>query len=165
MSRMKVFGFSVIRLIDEPGRIESGEILFVGRDLMKLSEQEMNRVRGKDISMVSITGQFTTEEAHDLAVVLRAGSLPAPVNILEERTVGPSLGQESIDKGFMAACIGGVMVVLFMILYYRRAGVIAALCVLLYLCILCGFDEFKKSVLTRHYLSSKLYTVISTLSR
>jgi preprotein translocase subunit SecD len=79
----------------------------------------------------SITGQFTTEEAHDLAVVLRAGSLPAPVNILEERTVGPSLGQESIDKGFMAACIGGILVVLFMILYYRRAGMIAAFAIVL----------------------------------
>jgi preprotein translocase subunit SecD len=74
----------------------------------------------------SITGQFTTEEAHDLAVVLRAGSLPAPVNILEERSVGPSLGQESIDKGMMAALIGGLMVVVFMSIYYRRAGLIAA---------------------------------------
>jgi len=74
----------------------------------------------------SITGQFTTEESHDLAVVLRAGSLPAPVNILEERTVGPSLGQESIDKGMMAAFIGGVAVVLFMSIYYRRAGLIAS---------------------------------------
>ncbi|MDO9082711.1 MAG: protein translocase subunit SecD, partial [Humidesulfovibrio sp.] len=74
----------------------------------------------------SITGQFTTEEAHDLAVVLRAGSLPAPVTILEERSVGPSLGQESIDKGFNAAMIGGLLVVLFMVFYYRRAGMIAA---------------------------------------
>ncbi len=74
----------------------------------------------------SITGQFTTEEAHDLAVVLRAGSLPAPVNILEERTVGPSLGQESIDKGMFAAFIGGIAVLAFMCIYYRRAGLIAA---------------------------------------
>lgn len=91
----------------------------------------------------SITGQFTTEEAHDLAVVLRAGSLPAPVNILEERTVGPSLGQESIDKGFIAACIGGVMVVLFMMLYYRRAGVIAAFAIVLdILLIMAGLAAF-----------------------
>lgn len=74
----------------------------------------------------SITGQFTTDEAHDLAVVLRAGSLPAPVNVLEERTVGPSLGQESIDKGMMAAMIGGAAIVLFMSIYYRRAGMIAS---------------------------------------
>lgn len=79
----------------------------------------------------SITGQFTTEEAHDLAVVLRAGSLPAPVTILEERSVGPSLGQESIDKGFNAAMIGGLLVVLFMAFYYRRAGMIAAFGIIL----------------------------------
>lgn len=79
----------------------------------------------------SITGQFTTEEAHDLAVVLRAGSLPAPVTVLEERTVGPSLGQESIDKGFLAALIGGVLVVLFTSIYYRRAGLIASFAIIL----------------------------------
>lgn len=77
----------------------------------------------------SITGQFTTEEAHDLAVVLRAGSLPAPVNILEERSVGPSLGQESIDKGMVAAAIGAAAVLLFMIVYYRRAGAVASFAV------------------------------------
>lgn len=74
----------------------------------------------------SITGHFTTEEAHDLAVVLRAGSLPAPVTPLEERSVGPSLGQESIDAGMLAALIGGLAVVLFMSVYYRKAGLIAA---------------------------------------
>ena len=79
----------------------------------------------------SITGQFTTEEAHDLAVVLRAGSLPAPVTVLEERTVGPSLGQESIDKGFLAALIGGVLVLLFISIYYRRAGLIASFAIIL----------------------------------
>ncbi len=77
----------------------------------------------------SITGQFTTEEAHDLAVVLRAGSLPAPVNILEERSVGPSLGQESIDKGVKAAMIGGIVVILFILVYYRRSGVVASFAV------------------------------------
>lgn len=79
----------------------------------------------------SITGQFTTDEAHDLAVVLRAGSLPAPVVILEERSVGPSLGQESIDKGVMAALIGGIAVLICTSLYYRRAGLIASLEVVL----------------------------------
>ncbi|MDQ7031516.1 MAG: protein translocase subunit SecD [Desulfonauticus sp.] len=73
----------------------------------------------------SITGHFTTEEAHDLAIVLRAGSLPAPVKILEERTVGPSLGQESIQKGIVSAIVGGGLVVLFMFVYYGIAGLIA----------------------------------------
>ncbi len=73
----------------------------------------------------SISGQFTDEEARDLAIVLRAGALPAPVNILEERTVGPSLGQESIDKGVMSALLGGALVLLFMVLYYGFAGIVA----------------------------------------
>jgi len=73
----------------------------------------------------SITGSFTPEEAQDLAIVLRAGSLPAPVKVLEERTVGPSLGQESIDSGMLAAVVGALAVIVIMPLYYSLAGVIA----------------------------------------
>ncbi len=72
-----------------------------------------------------ITGNFTTDEANDLAIALRAGALPAPVNILEERTVGPSLGSDSIHKGLISMCIGGVLVILFMVVYYKGAGLIA----------------------------------------
>ena len=73
----------------------------------------------------SITGSFTPSEAQDLAIVLRAGSLPAPVSVLEERTVGPSLGQESIDSGINAALVGAAAVVVFMAIYYGMSGVIA----------------------------------------
>lgn len=73
----------------------------------------------------SISGQFTPAQANDLSVVLRAGSLPAPVLVLEQRTVGPSLGQESIDMGVRAALIGGLAVVIFMVIYYGLSGVIA----------------------------------------
>lgn len=79
----------------------------------------------------SITGSFTMEEARDLAIVLRAGALPAPVTVLEERTVGPSLGQDSIRQGFIASMIGCICVVIFMIVYYRLAGVIADAALLL----------------------------------
>lgn len=72
-----------------------------------------------------ITGHFSTEEARDLAIALRAGALPAPVKILEERTVGPSLGTDSIRKGLISMCVGGILVVLFMIVYYRVSGLIA----------------------------------------
>ncbi len=72
-----------------------------------------------------ITGNFTTDEAHDLAIVLRAGALPAPVKILEERTVGPSLGSDSIRQGLMSMLVGGALVVLFMLIYYRMSGLIA----------------------------------------
>ncbi|MBQ9536684.1 MAG: protein translocase subunit SecD [Desulfovibrionaceae bacterium] len=73
----------------------------------------------------SISGSFTTAEAQDLAIVLRAGSLPAPVTVLEERTVGPSLGQESINSGVRASIVGAVLVLLFMAIYYGKSGIIA----------------------------------------
>lgn len=75
----------------------------------------------------SISGNFTTAEAQDLAIVLRAGSLPAPVTVLEERSVGPSLGQESIDSGIRAALVGAGLVILFMAFYYGLSGLIADL--------------------------------------
>jgi preprotein translocase subunit SecD len=78
-----------------------------------------------------ITGRFTTEEARDLAIVLRAGALPAPVNILEERSVGPSLGADSIRQGLLSMCIGGLLVVVFMVIYYKTAGLIADLALVL----------------------------------
>ena len=85
-----------------------------------------------------ITGNFTLEEAKDLAIVLRAGALPAPVNILEERTVGPSLGADSIRKGLISMCIGGILVVLFMIVYYKGSGVIADVALILNIILIAG---------------------------
>jgi preprotein translocase subunit SecD len=78
-----------------------------------------------------ITGRFTMEEANDLAIVLRAGSLPAPVKIIEERTVGPSLGKDSIEKGLKATIFGGLIVILFIAFYYKFAGIVADLALLL----------------------------------
>ena len=72
-----------------------------------------------------IEGNFTAEEAHDLAIVLRAGSLPAPVTIAEQRSVGPSLGADSIRMGVISVIVGGILVLVFMAVYYRAAGVIA----------------------------------------
>jgi preprotein translocase subunit SecD len=85
-----------------------------------------------------ITGSFTTEEARDLAIALRAGALPAPVNILEERTVGPSLGTDSIRKGLISMCVGGILVILFMIVYYRGAGLIADFALILNILLIAG---------------------------
>ena len=95
-----------------------------------------------------ITGSFTMDEAKDLAIVLRAGALPAPVNILEERTVGPSLGQDSIDKGLWSAVIGGILVALFMIVYYKFAGLIANIALILNMVILLGVLAAFKATLT-----------------
>jgi len=72
-----------------------------------------------------ISGSFTTQEARDLAIVLRAGALPAPVNVVEERSVGPSLGQDSIDQGLNSIVIGGILVLIFMAIYYRAFGFFA----------------------------------------
>jgi protein-export membrane protein SecD len=79
----------------------------------------------------SITGNFSEEEAQNLAIVLRSGALPAPVKIVEERTVGPSLGQDSINKGVRAGAIGAAAVVLFMLVYYRLSGVVAVMALVL----------------------------------
>jgi preprotein translocase subunit SecD len=73
----------------------------------------------------SITGSFTIQQARDLAIVLRAGALPAPVEIVEERTVGPSLGQDSIHQGITSFIVGGALVIIFMIAYYKGAGLLA----------------------------------------
>ncbi|MFH1984664.1 MAG: protein translocase subunit SecD [Pseudomonadota bacterium] len=85
-----------------------------------------------------ITGRFTTEEARDLAIVLRAGALPAPVTILEERTVGPSLGSDSIRTGLMSMVVGGLLVVLFMAVYYKGSGIIADFALIMNILLIAG---------------------------
>ena len=72
-----------------------------------------------------ITGNFNLNEARDLAIALRAGSLPAPVKIIEERTVGPTLGADSIRMGLYSMMAGGLFVILFMFVYYKKAGLVA----------------------------------------
>jgi len=94
-----------------------------------------------------ISGSFTMEEARDLAIVLRAGALPAPVKVLEERTVGPSLGRDSIRQGFKSMIVGGLLVVLFMVVYYKMGGVVADLTLILnVLCIMGGLAAFKATL-------------------
>jgi SecD/SecF fusion protein len=79
----------------------------------------------------SITGSFDVQSSKDLAIVLRAGALPAPVKIIEERSVGPSLGSDSIKDGVTAGVIGTAMVVVFMALYYQLSGLIAIVALVL----------------------------------
>ena len=75
---------------------------------------------------VQISGRMTTQEANDTALLLRAGSLAAPMEIIEERTVGPSLGRDNIEKGFNSTMWGFIAIVAFMSLYYSLFGVISA---------------------------------------
>ncbi|MFQ5579910.1 MAG: protein translocase subunit SecD [Nitrospiria bacterium] len=85
-----------------------------------------------------ITGTFTTQEAKDLAIILRAGSLPAPVKVIQNVTVGPSLGKDSIRKGLFALILGSFLVVVFMVVYYRLSGLLADFAMMLNLVLLVG---------------------------
>jgi preprotein translocase subunit SecD len=85
-----------------------------------------------------IRGEYTLEEAEDLALVLRSGALPASIQYLEERSVGPALGRESIERGISAALVGMAIVVVFMLLYYKGAGINAVIALALNLIIVIG---------------------------
>ncbi|MCU0665780.1 MAG: protein translocase subunit SecD [Candidatus Omnitrophica bacterium] len=85
-----------------------------------------------------ITGRFTPEEAQDLAIILRVGALPAPMYVEEERTIGPLLGQDSINAGIKASLIGGACILLFMLIYYLIAGVVANIALALNMLIILG---------------------------
>ena len=91
-----------------------------------------------------ITGSFDFKEARDLTIILRAGALPAPVKIVEERTVGPSLGRDSIRQGIISFIVGGSLLVLFMLTYYKGGGLLAdvalTLNILFMMAILAGFE-------------------------
>ncbi len=85
-----------------------------------------------------ITGHFDLEKAQDLAIVLRVGALPAPMYVEEERTIGPLLGQDSINSGIKASIVGGILLFGFMIIYYLLAGIIADIALALNLLIILG---------------------------
>ncbi len=95
-----------------------------------------------------IQGQFTPQEAADLALVLRSGSLPASLTTLEERTVGPSLGRDSIRDGVTASLVGFVLMTIFVIIYYKGAGINAMVALILNLVILLGMMSYFQATLT-----------------
>ncbi|GKS66100.1 protein translocase subunit SecD [Nitrospira sp.] len=106
-----------------------------------------------------ITGTFTTQEANDLAIVLRAGALPAPLKIVQDLTVGPSLGQDSIDKGVRATLIAGILVVVFMVVYYRLSGLIADFALILNLLCLMGALSALTATLTLPGIAGIVLTI------
>ncbi len=106
-----------------------GRLMAIVLDDISQSEPRINeRISG---GRAQITGAFTPEEAHLLAIVLRAGALPAPLKFLEERTIGASLGEDSIRMGVLASLIGTLVVFVFAAVYYRRAGLVANLSLIL----------------------------------
>jgi preprotein translocase subunit SecD len=106
-----------------------------------------------------INGRFTEQEAKDLAMILRSGALPAGIKYLEERTVGPSLGSDSIRAGVTAAIIGMLAVLIFMLVYYHAAGVNADVALILNLIILLGFLGFSGATLTLPGIAGVILTV------
>jgi protein-export membrane protein SecD len=106
-----------------------------------------------------ITGLETMEEAQDLSVVLKAGALPAPVRLLEERTVGPSLGKDSINKGTTSALIGLLLVAIFMIFYYKFSGLVANIALFLNIIILMGIMSYFHATLTLPGIAGIILTI------
>jgi len=88
-------------------------------------------VRARITKQGEITGSFSAEEARSLAIVLKAGALPAPVKVIEKKTIGPTLGEDSIKSGLFASALALVLILIFMAIYYKAAGVIADVALLL----------------------------------
>ncbi|MGC9336615.1 MAG: protein translocase subunit SecD [Candidatus Cloacimonadia bacterium] len=114
------------------------------------------KIRGGE---AQITGNFTMEEARDLAIVLKAGNLPVPVNIIEERTVGPSLGSDSIQAGFRAGIIGLLIVVIFMAIYYKLSGLIADLALICNIFIILAVLTMLNATLTLPGIAGMILTI------
>ncbi len=165
----------------EPSRDENGQpaVRFIlsgegGRKFYSFTSQHVgdnlavvldNKVREVAVikepirDTVMINGRFTEQQTKDLAMVLRSGALPAGIKYLEERTVGPSLGADSIRSGVRAAIIGMIAVLIFMLIYYRGAGVNADVALILNLIILLGFMGYFGGVLTLPGIAGVILTV------
>ena len=106
-----------------------------------------------------ISGNFTVQSANDLAILLRAGALPAPLTVIEERTVGPGLGADSIAKGELAAYVGAIMVVVFMLLTYRLFGLFANVAVIINVAMIFGVLSLLNATLTLPGIAGIVLTV------
>lgn len=106
-----------------------------------------------------IHGRYTVDEAEDIALVLRAGALPASIKYLEERTIGPSLGADSIRKGLSAIIIALILVMIFMVFYYRRSGFNAITALTLNILILMGILSYFKATLTLPGMAGIILTI------
>jgi len=110
--------------------------------------QSAPRLEGRITTDGQIYGSFTQEEAQNLSLILRSGSLPARMTYLEERTIGPSLGSDSIRSGVIASTVGLLLVVMFMLIYYRLSGVNAVVALIFNLVILLGLMAYIGAVMT-----------------
>ena len=133
---------------------------------------EMQRIRSTESQVINvatirdqlskrfhITGLDSTREARDLALLLRAGALRAPMVIVEERTVGPSLGQENIDRGFISVVVGFILVLVFMAVYYKVFGLVANLALSLNLVLMVAVLSIFQATLTLPGIAGIVLTV------
>ncbi|PIQ84291.1 MAG: protein translocase subunit SecDF [Candidatus Omnitrophica bacterium CG11_big_fil_rev_8_21_14_0_20_63_9] len=116
-------------------------------------------IRDRITDSGQISGRFTREEAHDLAIVLRAGALPAPIVVEEERTVGPTLGKDSIRAGLLATGVGAGLIVLFMAGYYLLGGLVAIGALLLNLLMILGGMGYLQATLTLPGIAGMILTL------
>ena len=147
-------------VVDEQGNVVRDE---QGKPLVKrhtVEEIISNAViRGHFSNRFETTGLDSVQEANDLSLLLRAGALAAPVYIIEERTIGPSLGQDNIDKGFRSVIIGFVVVLFFMAFGYRKFGMIANLALSLNLIIIVAVLSLLQATLTLPGIAGIVLTV------
>ncbi len=110
-------------------------------------------------SRFQTTGLDSPAEAHDLALLLRAGALAAPIEIVEERTIGPSLGQDNINQGFLSVMIGMALVMIFMAVYYRVFGLVADLALMMNLVLIVSILSVLQATLTLPGIAGIVLTV------
>lgn len=127
----------------------------------RMIEEVINtaRIQEQLSKRFQITGLDSTKEAHTLALLLRAGALAAPIEIIEERTIGPSLGQDNIDQGFASVIIGFVMVLVFMAMWYRGFGLVANLALAFNLVVIVAVLSMLQATLTLPGIAGIVLTV------
>ncbi len=127
----------------------------------RISEQVINvaTIRDQLSKRFQITGLDSTEEARDLALLLRAGALKVPIDIIEERTIGPSMGKENIEKGTYSIIIGFVLVLIFMVVWYKQFGMIANIALTLNLVVIVAVLSLLQATLTLPGIAGIVLTV------
>jgi preprotein translocase subunit SecD len=134
----------------------------VGKQLAVILDEQIYSapvVRDRISRQGVITGRFSSQEAADLAVILRAGALPIPVVLEEERTIGPALGADSISRGLRASLLAGALVVAFMVLYYRTSGVYASVAMAVNMVMILGLMTLFEGTLTLPGIAGLALTV------
>jgi len=131
----------------------------VSESIKRAAEQGWRSVKDS----TTITGQFTSEEARVLAIALRAGALPVAINVAEETTVGPTLGDDSIRRGMMTVVIGFILILVYMVLFYRVLGVVANLALVLNMLIVFGALVLFQAVLTLPGIAGIILTIGMTV--